>query len=294
MNSLQIKYFLALCRNMNFTKTANELFVSQPGVSKQIAALENELGILLFRREYRNLKLTPEGEIFYKAFSEIHRVYQEAYNKALQMKEQKEWLLKIGIFYSWDLSCFNHASVKLDENKKLPDLIIESNTSKILKEKLSVNALDLLIVPINIFTSSDELFVVKLGTINSRLFFSRNHALADRENLSIIDFKDEVFYISNETPGKHIEIINSICRRAGFTPRIFTCPNHESVITSIQSGKGVCVYDIITKLKNDSSYKYIDLVNTDSDRTAIGIVGKRDNRNPLIKSFIDQIKLSIG
>ena len=290
MNSLQIKYFLALCRSMNFTKTAEELFVSQPAVSKQIAALENEIGVRLFTREYRSLKLTPEGEIFRELFSEMQHLYMAAHNKALQTKNQKDWLLRIGIFYSWDISCFNLGADKMNESKDRPDLIIESNSSMLLKEELSVNKLDLLIVPLNSFVSSEELFIISLGTISSRLFFSRSHALADRKNLAVSDFKDEIFYISNESPDRHIEIIVNACRHEGFVPKIFTCPNHESIITSIQTGKGVCVYDTISKLKNDSSYRYIEM---DSTVIEIGIVGKKDNKNPLITNFIDQISLSV-
>lgn len=44
MNDLQIEYFLAAARNMSFSKAAQELFVSQPAISRQILALEQELG----------------------------------------------------------------------------------------------------------------------------------------------------------------------------------------------------------------------------------------------------------
>jgi DNA-binding transcriptional LysR family regulator len=50
MNTSQINCFLAAAENMNFTKAAERLFLSQTGLSRQIATLERELGIELFER----------------------------------------------------------------------------------------------------------------------------------------------------------------------------------------------------------------------------------------------------
>ncbi|MFR5117879.1 MAG: LysR family transcriptional regulator [Eubacterium sp.] len=58
MNDLEIEYFLAAARNMSFSRAAQELFVSQPAISRQILALEQELGCPLFERLNRGIMLT--------------------------------------------------------------------------------------------------------------------------------------------------------------------------------------------------------------------------------------------
>ena len=68
MNDLQIEYFLAAARNMSFSRAAQELFVSQPAISRQILALEQELGCPLFERLNRGIMLTVNGEMFYEFF----------------------------------------------------------------------------------------------------------------------------------------------------------------------------------------------------------------------------------
>ncbi|MFR5701755.1 MAG: LysR family transcriptional regulator [Eubacterium ramulus] len=68
MNDLQIEYFLAAARNMSFSRAAQELFVSQPAISRQILALEQELGCPLFERLNRGIMLTANGEMFYDFF----------------------------------------------------------------------------------------------------------------------------------------------------------------------------------------------------------------------------------
>ena len=63
MNDLQIDYFIAVARNLSFTKTAEEMYVSQPAISRQISHLEEELGYPLFDRSKKTTQLTPAGEI---------------------------------------------------------------------------------------------------------------------------------------------------------------------------------------------------------------------------------------
>ena len=69
MNDLQIDYFMAVATNSSFTKTSEELFVSQPAISKQIALLERELGVKLFIRNNRRTELTEAGKRYFDFFS---------------------------------------------------------------------------------------------------------------------------------------------------------------------------------------------------------------------------------
>lgn len=64
MNARQLQYALLLAQKRNFSQTAEELGLSQPALSKQIRALEDELGVLLFDRNTQPLTLTPAGDRF--------------------------------------------------------------------------------------------------------------------------------------------------------------------------------------------------------------------------------------
>ena len=70
MNDLQIDYFMAAATNLSFTKTSEELFVSQPAISKQISLMEKELGVKLFIRNNKKTTLTKAGELYYEFFRE--------------------------------------------------------------------------------------------------------------------------------------------------------------------------------------------------------------------------------
>lgn len=58
-----LNYFLAIAREENFTRAAQQLHVTQPTLSRQIADLEQELGVKLFRRSNHNIVLTEDGMI---------------------------------------------------------------------------------------------------------------------------------------------------------------------------------------------------------------------------------------
>jgi DNA-binding transcriptional LysR family regulator len=72
-----LKGFEAAARNLSFTKAAAELFVTQSAVSRQIQTLEEQLGVPLFRRTHRELRLTEEGQTLYKTSAEVLRLLRD-------------------------------------------------------------------------------------------------------------------------------------------------------------------------------------------------------------------------
>jgi LysR family glycine cleavage system transcriptional activator len=79
LNALRV--FEAAARHLSFTKASEELFVTQAAVSHQIKALEDYLGLKLFRRRNRSLLLTEEGQSYYLDIKDILSALKEATNK---------------------------------------------------------------------------------------------------------------------------------------------------------------------------------------------------------------------
>ena len=81
-----LRYFLAVAQKRNITKAAQELLISQPTLSKQLADLEDELGVQLFIRGHRQITLTDEGEYLQTRAREITQLAEQ---NALNIKGQE-------------------------------------------------------------------------------------------------------------------------------------------------------------------------------------------------------------
>lgn len=86
MNLSQLYYFRKLAQLQHYTKAAKELYIPQPSLSDSISSLEKELGIALFQKEGRNIRLTKHGQEFYTyvcaALSELEKGIEAAHEKA--------------------------------------------------------------------------------------------------------------------------------------------------------------------------------------------------------------------
>lgn len=77
MDDFRLKVFIAAARNLSFTKAAEELFISQPAISKHIAFLESTYGVRLFDRRGSSLSLTLAGQILLDKATRIQSSYDE-------------------------------------------------------------------------------------------------------------------------------------------------------------------------------------------------------------------------
>ena len=103
MNDLQIDYFMAVATNLSFTKTSEELFVSQPAISRQISQLEKELGCKLFRRNNQGTELTEEGRLYFDLFSKYKAEFINTKMKAESITGRNKAVIRVGFLEGWDL-----------------------------------------------------------------------------------------------------------------------------------------------------------------------------------------------
>lgn len=98
MEIRQIMYVLETARQGNFSRAAQALYVSQPAVSSQIRALEEELGVVLFDRDTHSVSLTQEGLLFCKYGEAIIKDVNALMAAFDQRTSEKKAMLNVGVF----------------------------------------------------------------------------------------------------------------------------------------------------------------------------------------------------
>ena len=260
MNSIQIQYFLELCKTLNFTKTAEKMFVSEPAVSKQISSLEAELGLKLFDRNNKAVNLTPSGELFCKFFMKTASEYNKTMKKAKRLSGNSAREITIGFLEAWDLSSFlPYISKSLLENYPNCSINFVSYGYTDLRSKLESGDIDIGISISHNFENMEGLNTTEVGHIQALLFYSAVRNLPDGSEPKFQDFKDETFFVPYD-PSKinSQDRIIELCGNFGFTPRISVAPNTESMMLNVQNNLGVAVFDDLIQYKNNPMLSYIN------------------------------------
>jgi DNA-binding transcriptional LysR family regulator len=260
MNNIQIKYFIELCRTLSFTKTAQNLYVSQPAVSKQIFSLEKELGFHLFERNNKNVRLTPEGNLFYDFFKKTAVDYQKTVREAQKLVDQSKKAIVIGFLEAWDMSKYlPYITKSILSNYPNTYIHFVSYNYQDLKNKIETKEIDIAISLSDNFKNSTNIKVKTITNIQSLLFFSITHALANKSNLTFKDFKGETFFVfSDESKISSKDKVTELCRSYGFVPKISIVPNVESMILNVENGLGVALFDDWIQYKNNPMLRYIE------------------------------------
>jgi Bacterial regulatory helix-turn-helix protein, lysR family len=81
MELRHLRYFVAVCEALNFTKAAAQLCIAQPALSRQVQDLEDEIGVDLLKRSPRGVTITAEGKLFLEEAREVLKHADESVEK---------------------------------------------------------------------------------------------------------------------------------------------------------------------------------------------------------------------
>lgn len=285
---LQIEYFIAVARCLNFTDAAKSLYVSQPSLSKQIALLEKEIDVQLFNRSTRGVRLTPAGTVLYKELGNVLDTIHLAIEKAAQKDLGEEGFITVGCLDTIDTDNFLPSIMKkFKEEHQGINIIFERHSFKPLREKLMNGSLDV------IFTLSfeidDSLDIVydNIFKSSSSIVMSKANPLSKMDKLTLDDIKNENFVtISRDESPKGFDCVTSLCKKYGFTPNIVKqLPNIESLLLCVESGLGITILD--SKLRrSNSNLKHFEIEN---DYMDVVMAWKKENMNPSVSLFTNSV-----
>lgn len=243
MNTLQIDSFLEAAECKSFSTAAENLFISQPTLSRNIAKLENDLGMKLFERgTFQKVELTEAGQIMKECFLKTKEMLNssiEAAQIAAKLKPIKMTLgLLVGQLLDNDLSEMLSLFKETHQNVKID---IKRDSYNNLIEGLKTGKLDLACMPEWQFVDRENIFVEKVGDTNTVLVIPKSiiPCMENRE-YSLLEFKDHTFIsVDNNDSAPVNELLMESCGALGFAPKIMYVASIEEQIFAIEMGEGI-------------------------------------------------------
>ncbi len=197
MTIYQLRCFIAVAEELNFSAAAARLFTTQPSITYQISALEKDTGLHLFDRTTRRTQLTPAGMSFYQDVKHIPEYYEAAVQKAGAVQTSGRSHLMVGLPKMFDyasLAATIHAFQKLYPLVSV-DVLPQENHRPL--DELRSGELDIaFFYDIEHSTAPDVTFY-PLFSMPYHVWMHPDNHLASKQLLQLTDLKGELVVTSN-------------------------------------------------------------------------------------------------
>jgi LysR family cyn operon transcriptional activator len=286
MDLRQLKYFITTCEELHFTRAADKLDITQPTLSHQIKALENELGARLFDRIGKKTLITEAGMILYQQSTKAIGSLASAREQIQELHKIERGTLSIGALPG-ELNELV-SSLLIDYHRSYPNIRIKLIANEDVVERVLQNELDFAITILPV--EHDKLAIKPL--YREAFFFvtTANHPLASHRQ---VEFEDVVTTPIVMFPETHRcrQLLDSTCQTAGMELKPFIeTTSIDSLFNLIRSGIGAT---ILSKTLIEM-YQYEDLISIPIQNPTlcreIGIVYHKDKyMGRAASGFIDLV-----
>ena len=280
------KYFLAVAEELHFRKASEKLFISQPGLSRQIKQMEDLLGTPLFIRNKRKVSLTDAGEYLKNEVEFILNHLEITKKQVKLIAEGNSGELRIGFLGSAMQQVIPDLLLKLKDSRagiktSLEELSNNAQVSAILKDKLDLGFVRLSRTPPGIAIKS-----VYEDTFS--LVLPQKHKIGASQFVGLHQFSKESFILfTQEYSPLYFDTVMSICEDAGFSPRVSHKSVHaHTIFKLVENNLGIAIVPTALQYGFKMKMKFIELKKI-PQRATLSVIWKSDNRNPALKNCLD-------
>ena len=287
MELRHIRYFCMVAQEMHFGRAAKRLFISQPPLSRQIKELEEELGLLLFSREQKQIRLTEAGQYYYMQCQELLHQLEHINRKTKQIHDSMAGELKLGYISSLDKSQLGRIIHDLqNQYPLLQTKIFELPTEKQI-QALDEGALDLGIIRAP--NTSKHLLAHHL--YQDGFCLALPDYLSNIKNIEELEHQPFISYHEEYAP-VYQQLLKAFCAQIGFEPKLrHQCNTISSILELVHLGAGFSV----VPLSVQHQYSHLNIHFTSPSesnlKTDILLVEPKENRHPA-SSILSQAILS--
>ncbi|MBQ0733070.1 LysR family transcriptional regulator [Aquimarina celericrescens] len=283
-------YFLAVAEELHFRKAADRLFISQPGLSRQIKQMEEIIEAKLFIRDKRNVRLTIAGQYLKKELDYIfnHINFTIKQTRLLDLGSDGE--IRIGFLGSAMQTVIPELLVSA--NNTFPNIrfSLEEMSNYLQVDAIEKDQLDLGFVRLARVPKG-----VKMKTIHTDTFslvLPKTHHLDVQSFKNIGQVSNENFILfSSDYSSLYYNKIMSICEDRGFKPKVSHRSVHaQTIFKLVESGLGVAIVPTSLQFGFDLEVKFLEIPKI-KQTAVLSVIWKENNRNPALQKISTLIDL---
>ena len=290
MNLSSLRYFIEIADCKSFTKASERLFITQPTLSRQIQDLEEELGTRLFVREHHSLSLTEAGQRFLKEAKEIVKRCDNLRNVVKQKDEDLVGSLMIDYLAFMDTSLMYGAVKSLAKNNPHIDIsLVRSGYTKIAQD-LATDACDAAFTMKICIRDNPNIQYISLEKNKLQIAVPRNHRLAGRISVDVSELADENFIMLERMHSPlTVDYAVGLCNQNGFSPRTaLYVDDIETSLLMVGAERGITF--LFSRMNVNKEDVIILDLNYDSDDLDCVFAYRKDNQNPMIQVFMEEVE----
>lgn len=289
LTETKIENFLMLAQELNFSRAAAKLFITQQTLSAQIASMEEDLGGELFHRTTKKVELTPMGEELQKLFTRSVYEYHRIIDRYASSDRQ---LLRICCLEDMDIAKEIHEAKKalLENYPGMQFRILNTDNFQGIQSGLELGEFDVAIFPEGVRLSNRKYNIMQLNQ-SDQLFACLSPRLCkDPQHPTVPDLKDVVLYAGTDTETVR-PIVDDICSRYGVKPRYYEgdplSPSIERMM--IEGGEGAGLGGRFSVLNRNPH-----LVKIEMGVSAVVIAAWKKNGPPCCQEFASNLRAQMS
>jgi DNA-binding transcriptional LysR family regulator len=284
MDLRHLKYVIVLAEELHFGRAAHRLNISQPPLSRQIRLIEDELGVQLFHRTRRDVRLTEAGQKFVDEARLVISQFDHATKSAIRADRGEIGRLTIGTVPTQKVlltRCLREFSCLFpDVHLEFQDACTEGQLVALHEGRIQIG---FLVLPVQ----APDLVIEPVSNEPMVLGMPESHPLASNLRVPLQALANEplIMFPRSHCTGFYDQIIQT-CLGAGFSPNIaHEVTNILTGLALVEAGLGVCLFPSSINEYNSKGIIYKE-VTPAFPRIEHALAYRRDNRSNVLKSFI--------
>lgn len=298
MELRQLEYFVTVAEELNFSRAAERLNMTQPPLSTQIKALESEIGVQLFERSTRNVRLTRAGELFWASSRRLLNQIQDNVSQARSAASGQIGQLALGFVPSATIELMPPILRSFRESHPGVSLILHELTPAQQVAELRSGALDCacFYLPLGDEAPFGDTGLASLPVAHEPLIVAlpSHHPLAESDRLSADQLAGEPFVMVAGHRGSGLrDAVREQCRLGGIVPEIVQeAALVQTIAGLVASGVGIALLPASIRRLQWTGVAYRPL-GGEVITVRMGLVWLRDASSPTIDSFL-RIARAVG